>query len=174
MLTVLRLGHRLGRDQRISTHCGLVARAFGADKIIYSGEQDSDIINNLKDITERWGGSFSAEYQKDWKKAIRDYKLKKFSIVHLSMYGELIQGKIKALRKKTNLLVVIGGEKVPPEIYALADHNIAISSQPHSEVAALAVFLHEYFSGKELEKKFKNARIRIVPQDKGKKVEEFE
>ena len=61
---------------------------------------------------------------------------------------------------------------MPPEIYALADSNIAVSSQPHSEVAALAVFLHEYFDGKELEKKFKNAKIRVVPQERGKKVEE--
>ena len=38
MIVVLRLGHRIGRDARISTHCGLVARALGANKIIYSGD----------------------------------------------------------------------------------------------------------------------------------------
>ena len=172
MIVVLRLSHRLARDQRISTHCGLVSRALGADRIIYSGDQDSDIVSNIEDINARWGGSFSASYEKEWKRVIGDYKRKKFSIVHLTMYGQPIQGKIKALRKKTNILLVIGGEKVPPEIYSLADGNIAVTNQPHSEVAALAIFLHEYFSGKELEKKFKGARLRIIPQDNGKKVEE--
>jgi tRNA (cytidine56-2'-O)-methyltransferase len=34
MITVLRIGHRLGRDKRITTHVALVARAFGANKIL--------------------------------------------------------------------------------------------------------------------------------------------
>lgn len=173
MLAVLRLGHRLGRDQRISTHCGLVSRVLGADRIIYTGEQDTEIIKSIEEVNARWGGLFSASYEKDWKKVLREYKQKKFSIVHLSMYGMPIQNEIKSLRKKTNILLVIGGEKAPPEIYALADHNIAVGSQPHSEVAALAIFLHEYFDGKELEKKFKNAKIKVIPQERGKKVEEF-
>lgn len=173
MLAILRLGHRLGRDQRISTHCGLVSRALGADKIIYSGDQDSGIIKNIEEVGTRWGGSFSAEHQKNWKNVVEEYKRKKFSVIHLTMYGQPVHGKIKALRKKTNILVVVGGEKVPPEIYQLADYNIAVSNQPHSEVAALAIFLHEYFVGKELEKKFKNAKLKIIPQEKGKKVEEI-
>ena len=64
---------------------------------------------------------------------------------------------------------MIGGEKVPGEVYGLADYNIAVTNQPHSEVAALAVFLHEYFSGKELDKKFRG-RLKIVPQAAGKKI----
>ena len=162
----------MARDQRISTHCGLVARALGADKIIYSGDQDSGMIKNIDDITSRWGSSFAAQYEKNWKKIVEEYKQKKFSIIHLSMYGQPVQGRIKALRKKTNLLVVVGGEKVPPDIYQIADENIAVGNQPHSEVAALAVFLHEYFAGKELEKKFAGAKLKIIPQDKGKKIEE--
>lgn len=172
MLSILRLGHRVGRDDRISTHCGLVARALGADEIIYTGDPDGSMIRNIKEINERWGGSFSARYSRNWMQAIDEYKQKKFSIIHLTMYGQPIQSKIKALRKKTNVLVVIGGEKVPPDVYQLADANIAVTNQPHSEVAALAIFLHEYFDDKELEKKFKNAKLRIVPQDKDKKVEQ--
>ncbi|HLD39063.1 MAG TPA: tRNA (cytidine(56)-2'-O)-methyltransferase [archaeon] len=172
MIVILRLGHRLGRDQRISTHCGLVSRVLGADKIIYSGEQDSGIIKNIEEVGARWGGSFTAEYQKNWKNVVEEYKRKKFSVVHLTMYGQPVHDKIKALRKKTNILVVVGGEKVPPDIYQIADYNIAIGNQPHSEIAALAIFLHEYFAGKELEKNFKNAKLKIIPQEKGKKVDE--
>jgi tRNA (cytidine56-2'-O)-methyltransferase len=68
------------------------------------------------------------------------------------------------------LLVIVGGEKVPPEAYRLADWNVAVTNQPHSEVAALAVFLHEYFQGRELRKRFERARRRIVPQARGKKI----
>ena len=32
-IIVLRLGYRIGRDPRITTHLGLVARAFGATKL---------------------------------------------------------------------------------------------------------------------------------------------
>ena len=42
---------------------------------------------------------------------------------------------------ESEILVVVGGAKVSGTIFELADYNIAIGHQPHSEVAALAVFL---------------------------------
>ncbi len=166
---VLRLGHRLKRDERITTHCGLVARAFGADEIIITGEEDKNAIKTITDVTDRWGGKFRAIYQKRWKKVIEEYKEKGFKIVHLTMYGVPVQKKINEIRGKS-LLIIIGSEKVPGEIYGLSDFNIAVTNQPHSEVAALAIFLHEYFSGKELEKSFDNCKVKIVPKERGKKV----
>jgi tRNA (cytidine56-2'-O)-methyltransferase len=171
MLSVLRLGHRIERDARTSTHCGLVARAFGANEIVFSGEEDEKLIEGLKKVVRRWGGSFKIKYEKNWRKIIKKYK-KKACIVHLTMYGLPINREIKKLRKKKNLLLIIGGEKVPGEVYTIADANIAVTNQPHSEVAALAVFLHEYFQGKEFGKKFEKAKLKIVPQSKGKKVNE--
>jgi len=168
MLSVLRLGHRLGRDDRISTHCGLVARAFGASEIICSGEKDDKLIEGLKSVTKRWGGPFKVTYEKNWRKIIKKYKKKHFVIIHLTMYGLPLNKEIGKLRRKKNMLIIIGSEKVPGEVYQLADYNIAVTSQPHSEVAALAVFLHEYFKGKELSKKFKKAKIRLMPQARGK------
>ena len=53
-LEVLRLGHRPSRDKRITTHVGLVARAFGADKIIIA-EQDKKVEATLNDVTSRFG-----------------------------------------------------------------------------------------------------------------------
>ncbi|MCD6478050.1 MAG: tRNA (cytidine(56)-2'-O)-methyltransferase [Candidatus Aenigmarchaeota archaeon] len=169
MITVLRLGHRLGRDARISTHVGLVARAFGAQKIIYSGDKDEKMMNSIKNVTKEWGGPFSVVYQKNWKNVIKNFSGVK---VHLTMYGIPIQEIKSEIRRKRNILVIVGGEKVPSEVYHVVDYNVAITNQPHSEVAALAVFLHKYFSGKELEKKFKGAKLKIIPQEKGKKVEE--
>jgi tRNA (cytidine56-2'-O)-methyltransferase len=173
MIIILRLGHRLGRDERISTHCGLVARAFGADSIIYTGEEDNGMIEGLKETSQRWGGKFSVSYEKNYRKVIEAHKKRKFFVVHLTMYGLPIQKQISKIRNNKKVLVVVGGEKVPGDVYHMADANIAVSNQPHSEVAALAVFLHEYFKGKELDKNFAKAKIKVVPQKAGKKVKEY-
>ena len=170
MISVLRLGHRLHRDERLSTHCGLVARAFGATEIIFTGDHDGQLLDSITRVAERWGGPFAARYEQHWKAVITAYRKKRFAIVHLTMYGMPLQTVTRTLRKKKNMLVVIGGEKVPPELYQLADCNVAVTSQPHSEVAALAVFMHECQKGKELPKKLKHAKIKIVPQERGKKV----
>jgi tRNA (cytidine56-2'-O)-methyltransferase len=68
-------------------------------------------------------------------------------------------------------LVVVGGTKVPGGVYGLADWNVSVTSQPHSEVSALAVFLHEFFGGRELGGVFEGARLRVSPQERGKRVE---
>jgi tRNA (cytidine56-2'-O)-methyltransferase len=169
MITVLRLGHRVGRDDRISTHCGLVSRAFGASSIIYCGDADNKMIEGVKSVTQRFGGKFKITYDASWRKIIQHYKKKKFKIVHLTMYGMPIQKKIGQIRKAGKILLLVGSEKVPGEVYHLADYNIAVGSQPHSEVAALAVFLFMY-SKKGIEQKFAKAKLKIVPQEKGKKV----
>ena len=168
MITVLRLGHRRIRDKRISTHIGLTARAFGADKVVYSGDKDDDLLYSIQKTTEDWGGPFDVEYTEHWKKVIRDHPGTK---IHLTMYGLPLQDSVQDVRHKTDLLVVVGGEKVPGEVYTLSDHNLAVTSQPHSEVAALAVFLDQYFGGGELSKNFKNAKLKITPNEKGKTVE---
>jgi tRNA (cytidine56-2'-O)-methyltransferase len=170
MISILRLGHRQKRDERVSTHVGLCSRALGASEITYCGEEDAGIIESVRNVTARWGGPFSAKYEQSWKKAITSYKKRKFCICHLTMYGMPLKKKIAKIRKSKNVLVVVGSEKVPHEVYQLADYNIAVSSQPHSEVAALAIFLHELQKGKELDKKFKKAIINIEPMEKGKKI----
>ncbi len=170
MIVVLRLGHRLGRDDRVSTHCGLVARALGADSIVYSGERDEKMMDSVKGVTKRFGGKFSVSYEANFRKVIKKYKKKKFCIIHLSMYGLPVQKKISKIKKSKNALLIVGSEKVPGEVYHLADYNISITQQPHSEISSLAIFLHEYFKGKELNKNFKDAKIEIVPQERGKKV----
>jgi len=164
---ILRLGHRRIRDQRITSHCALVARAFGADGISYSGEKDENLEKSIKKLVKNWGGPFEIKYEKNWKKLIKNWKGK---VVHLTMYGLLIQDKIKEIKKSKNLLIVVGSEKVPGEVYQLSNWNIAVTNQPHSEVAALAIFLDRYFEKKELKKEFKNKKIKIIPQKREKKV----
>ncbi len=164
---VLRLGHRRGRDPRLTTHVALTARALGCDGIILSGEKDDSIIDSVQKIVEKWGGSFEVKYEKYWRRVIKNWNGK---IVHLTMYGLPIQDKIDEIRKfKEDLLIIVGSEKVPGEVYQLADLNISVTNQPHSEVASLALFLDKLFKGEELKKKFENSKIKIIPQEKGKK-----
>jgi len=165
---VLRLGHRRVRDQRISSHCALVARAFGANGMIYSGDKDENLEKSIRKVVDNWGGPFMINYEKNWKKVIKNWNGLK---VHLTFYGLPIQDKINEIRKiKENLLVIVGSEKVPTEVYQLVNWNVAVTNQPHSEVASLCYFLDYYFERKELNKTFKKAKLKIIPNEKGKKV----
>jgi len=165
MITVLRIGHRISRDKRITTHCALVARAFGADKILID-TPDKKIEQNIKSTCKRFGGNFTIQSGVDAKKTLKQFNGK---IVHLTMYGDKLDNSIELINKKNDLLIVIGAEKVPAYIYELADYNISIGNQPHSEVAALAIFLDRYTKGKWVDKKF-DGKLEILPSNKGKKV----
>jgi len=173
---VLRLGHRLVRDKRMSTHIGLVARAFGADGVIYVGNVEDEIIEKLKKTVETWGGPFSIRKIDSYRKFIDEWKKNGGVVVHLTMYGENIQTSEvlkRIMGRQSDILIIVGAEKVPREIYKLADFNVAIGNQPHSEVAALAVFLDRFFEGEELTKEFTSARLKILPRTNGKCVEKI-
>lgn len=174
-ISVLRLGHRLPRDERISTHVALVARAFGASSISYTGQHDAGLEDSVKRICENWGGKVPMEYAKSHTSFIRKAKADGFTVVHLTMYGMPLQQKAAELRKLDKVLVVVGSEQVPGEVYELADFNVSVTNQPHSEVAALAIALDRLVEGKELLAPADGGldfggRMRIVPSERGKKV----
>ena len=164
---VLRLGHRRGRDPRLTTHVALTARALGCDGVILSGEKDNSIVKNINEVVKNWGNHFQVKYEKNWRNIIKNWEGK---TVHLTMYGLPVQDKINKIKKIKNILVIVGSEKVRSEVYQLVDFNIAVTNQPHSEVGSLAIFLDKLFEGKSLEKKFKNAKIKIIPQERGKRI----
>lgn len=165
MITVLRIGHRIGRDKRITTHVALVARAFGADRILIDTKDDK-MEKNIRSICVRFGGDFEIQSGVDRKKIIREWN---GTIVHLTMYGERLDKSVDKIDRNEDLLIVVGAEKVPPEMYEIADFNVSVGNQPHSEVAALAIFLDRYKEGSWQDKKF-NGNIEILPRNKGKKV----
>ncbi|MBN2122371.1 tRNA (cytidine(56)-2'-O)-methyltransferase [Candidatus Micrarchaeota archaeon] len=172
-IVVLRLGHRLPRDERISTHVCLVARAFGASSIIYSGQKDHSLEKSVGTIVDNWGGDFSVEYDNAAIGRIKRLKKEGYTVVHASMYGEPVEEKKGELAKLEKTLVVVGGEKVPPEVYELANFNVAVGSQPHSEVAALAILLDRMMEGRELERGFDSnfgGKIRLEPSKKWKNI----
>jgi len=166
MIVVLRLGHRVVADRRTSTHLALVARAFGADGLILTSE-DPNVQRSVEDVLSRFGGPFFVRVERRWRKLIQSWE---GTVVHLTMYGEHIDDVLRSIPKE-NLLVIVGGKKVPGEVYQMADFNVAIGNQPHSEVAALAVFLDRVLEGKGLRKQF-HGRLRIAPTKRGKKVVE--
>jgi len=159
---VLRIGHRPERDQRVTTHVGLTARALGA-RGMYLASRDSGIVSSIRDVVSRWGGDFLIQDEISWKKCIREWKKSGGVVVHLTMYGERLPHHEDTLRQKDRILVVVGAEKVPGEIFGLADYNIAVTGQPHSEISSLAVFLDRLFLGRELESDLPGAHIRIIP-----------
>jgi tRNA (cytidine56-2'-O)-methyltransferase len=164
--TVLRLGHRFSRDKRISTHIALVSRAFGADAVVFDAS-DPDIEKSLARVCKEWGGETRIESIEKWKRYVEDFPGEK---IHLTMYGVNVNDCIEKIRtSKKDKLIIVGGQKVPSEIYKLADYNVAVGNQPHSEVAALAVFMDRLYQGKELAAKFCGKKT-IIPQEHGKKV----
>lgn len=169
---VLRIGHRPERDQRVTTHVGLTARALGA-RGMYLASRDSGIVSSIRDVVSRWGGDFFIQDEISWKKCIREWKKSGGVVVHLTMYGERLPHHEDTLRQKDRILVIVGAEKVPGEIFGLADFNIAVTGQPHSEISSLAVFLDRLFLGRELESDFPGAQIRIIPSSDGKMTEEL-
>ena len=169
-IRVLRVGHRYVRDYRTLTHLCLVARAFGAEAI-HLEELDDGLVEGVKEVNEAWGGDFEVVRAPSWKKVVKDAKAEGRLVVHLTMYGIPVQDRVKELLPHGKFLIVVGGPKVPGEVYQLADHNVAVTSQPHSEVAALAVMLHELQGGEELKKEFGHSKMKIIPSEKGKRVD---
>ena len=168
-IQVLRIGQRLIRDDRVTTHVALVARAFGASKI-YMNEVDPEIEDTVEKIKEAWGGNFKIEFFSIWKDVINTKK-NDYKIVHLTMYGENINKIHAKIQKEEKILIVVGAEKVPRDIYEKADYNVSIGTQPHSEISALAILLDRIQQGEQFNKKFSDSKRVIIPSKNGKNVQ---
>jgi len=171
-IRVLRLDHRPVRDKRLTTHVLLAARALGADGATYTGERDPILEETIGDVISDWGGSFSVDFAEKWRRVVSAWRDEGGKVIHLTMYGLSLSESIDAIREDgADMLVVVGGPKVPGDLYDLVDWNVSVTSQPHSEVSALAIFLHELQEGRELSLSFKGGRLRVVPRGRGKRVE---
>jgi tRNA (cytidine56-2'-O)-methyltransferase len=171
-VVILRIGHRPERDQRVTTHVGLTGRALGA-RGMYLAASDKGVVQSIADVTERWGGEYFCEDNVKWRSCIKDWKAAGGVVVHLTMYGLNLPDVINEIRPNNKILVIVGAEKVPGEIYGLADYNVAVTGQPHSEISSLALFLDHLFAGTELKNEFPGAQIRIIPSKAGKQTEEL-
>jgi len=168
---ILRLGHRIPRDLRVTTHVCLTARAFGADGLVLADVVDKTVERTVLDVCRRFGGTFSIRMGEPWKQVIKHWKSKGGDVVHLTAYGIPLPEAIQTIKASPNpKLVVVGASKVPREAFELATWNVSVTNQPISEVSALAVFLDRYFEGKQFSMEFQNAKMKIIPSTRGKKV----
>jgi tRNA (cytidine56-2'-O)-methyltransferase len=173
-IVVLRWGHRF-RDERLTTHVALTARAFGASEFILADVKDEGIKATIEKVVNDWGGPFAFRMGVSWRQVIKEWKENNGVVVHLTAYGENIQTsdalqRIKAAGK--DVLVIVGSQKVPSEFFSekISDFNIAIGNQPHSECSSIAVFLDRFFEGEPLSREFKDWKIKIKPTSHGKYV----
>ena len=172
-LDILRLGYRRGRDPRITTHLALVARAMGATGFLLSGDEDKSMFENLNSVSDRFGGKLDTEHVKGMK-FLRKHVAEGGTAIHLTMYGEPFRKAIPKIRRDRPVLVVVGGAKVPGEVFKMCQHNIAVGNQPHSEVAALALFMDAWYGESASEISFPDARLVIEGANYGKIVHESE
>jgi tRNA (cytidine56-2'-O)-methyltransferase len=140
---------------------------------MYLAAADHGVVQSISDVVSRWGGNFFCQDNVKWRRCIHEWKEHGGTVVHLTMYGLDLPDIIGEIRKKEKLLIIVGAEKVPGEIFELADFNVAITGQPHSEISSLAIFLDHVFSGNELTREFSDAKIRIIPSKAGKKTEDL-
>ena len=143
---VLRLGYRKGRDPRITTHLALVTRALGGTRFILAGDEDKELFDNIESVNERFGGEMACEHIKGsmgWLKRFVEEDAgdgEPGVAVHLTMYGQPYRDVIPQIRRDRPVVLIVGGAKVPGDVFKHAQYNVAVGNQPHSEVAALALF----------------------------------
>ena len=171
-LVVLRIGHRFFRDSRVTTHVCLTARALGADGVIIADREDKTVEATIREVGKRFGGNFSIESGQPWRKTIRDWKDRGGKMVHLTAYGLKLPHVIQEIDEADkDILVVVGSEKMPGEVFKLADWNVSVTNQPMSEVAALAVFLDWHLQHGAFDKVFPNGHVQIVPSSDRKNIQ---
>jgi len=168
---VLRMGHRIFRDSRVTTHVCLTARALGASGVIIANRKDKQVESSVAEVTKRFGGQFSVESGADWRRVVREWRQSGGRIVHLTVYGLPLPKVLDRIREAGNdVLVVVGSEKMPGEMFKLADWNVSVTSQPMSEVGALAIFLDWYQGHGEFDLSFPEPELEIIPSKDGKQV----
>lgn len=168
-ITILRIGHRPLRDKRITTHVALTARAFGANSILVD-QHDDELEETIGKVVNNFGGTFSIKTGIKPSSAIKSFSGK---VVHLTMYGERVDECVTNVRSAVgdgDLMIIVGAEKVPFDIYEKADFNVSVTNQPISEVSAVAIFLDRFFQGKQMSNSIRG-RMNVIPTPLGKRVE---
>jgi tRNA (cytidine56-2'-O)-methyltransferase len=137
----------------------LASRALGASEITFIGKRDQRLVNYVGTINRDWGGKFRVSFAKDLNEVMK--KSEKAIKVYLTRYGAPLQEKDNMIRTYKNIILIITPKNIP-KLHKISDFNISVTSQPHCGVAAIAVFLHEYYKGRELAMHFENAKYKLA------------
>jgi tRNA (cytidine56-2'-O)-methyltransferase len=157
---------------RVTTHVCLTARALGANGVLIADVNDKQLVETINRVTGQFGGEFTILTGTPWRASLMEWKRAGGRVIHLTAYGIPLPRIIKTIRRSDrDKLVVVGAEKVPGELFHLADWNVAVTNQPISEVSALGIFLDWLFQHRHLENEYSNAKLRIIPAEHGKHVQ---
>ncbi len=151
----------------MSTHVCLTSRALGAESVFFP-EMDTRVQASVEGVADRFGGDFDMREVKDWRDLVRGWN---GDVVHLTMYGEDVDTFFETHSLK-DPLIIVGSQKVPREVYDLADHNVSVGNQPHSEVAALAIFLDRHNRSRLPD--LGSGKLAVLPSKSGKRVINYE
>jgi len=162
---IMRIGHRPERDKRVTTHVALSSRALGA-KGIFVDTEDPVLEENIRSVVDRFGGDFTIKTGVTWNQALKDFKGK---VVHLTMYGQRADEALAKIPRDEDIMIIVGAEKVPAEVYQRADFNVSVGNQPHSEIAAMAIFLYAFTGGEHLYED-RDGQMTVIPNERGKTV----
>ena len=159
----------------MTSHLGLTARALGANGMVIFGDHDPSIVETLSGVSERFGGEFTSRFEKNPMGYLKKFRMGgpdrlPGTVVHLTMYGESHSETLPRIRRDRPVAFVVGGAKVPGELFGIADYNISVGNQPHSEVAALALFLDGWYGTGSAERVLDGGELIINPSNTGKDV----
>ncbi len=145
----------------------LAARAFGAQQIVFTTQRDAKLERHFKAIAAKWGGTFEVLFTRNWVGFVGERR--NYKSVYLTQFG-LPFAKVAPMVKTYKNLVVIISTDGAKGVINHSDFNVSISTQPHVTISALAIFLHEFFSGRELAMHFENARYKVEPSARSMKI----
>ncbi len=165
---IMRIGHRPQRDKRVTTHVALSSRALGV-RGIYVDTNDPPLEENIRSVVKRFGGDYSIRTGVSWKEIVRDFD---GVVIHLTMYGQRVDEAIPRIPRDKDIMIVVGAEKVPLEVYQRGDFNISVGNQPHSEIAALAIFLDRFTGGEALYAD-REGELKVIPNERGKTIVKY-
>ncbi len=137
----------------------LTARAFGAQSITFTTRANKKLVSYIKRTNGRWGGKFEVCFDKDWRKAIE--RSRNYEKVYLTLGGIPINKIIYRIRTYKNVMLIVTLQNDERTFEGVADFNVSITNQPHSTISSVAVFLHMFYSGRELAIRFNNAKYKI-------------
>ncbi len=134
---------------------------------------DGQLEETLARVVDDFGRGFSVQTGLPWRSTVAEWKRSGGLVIHLTAYGVPLQRIIGRIRRaRQDKMIVVGAEKVPREVYRLADWNVAVTNQPISEVSALGIFL-DWLYDHRFPTRFAGERIRIIPSKHGKRIVEY-
>jgi tRNA (cytidine56-2'-O)-methyltransferase len=152
----------------------LTSRALGAAEITFIGKKDNRLVRQVNDLNKKWGGKFKVQFAKNYKDFLKSTT--KYKKIYLTRYGLPLQEKSYTIKTYTNIVLIVAlmDKNEINSIYKFSDFNISVSSQPHCAAAAIAIFLHEFYNGRELAMHFENAKYKLVPNGNLMEAKELE